>query len=203
MTRLRIVLGDRHYLRREGLRRLLAESGEAEVVAVAGREDALLDAVGGLRPDAVVTSIAAHQIRQEHPRVGVVVLDRAEQPALALLRQGLAGLAYLVEERVGDLGEVLRAVREVVAGRSVVDPSVVEALLHQTPITTLTRRELDVVRHMAEGRTNRAIAEALVLAESTVEKHVNTTFAKLGLGDNPRQHRRVAAVLAYLRHHES
>ncbi|MCA6096750.1 response regulator transcription factor, partial [Streptomyces sp. SCA3-4] len=114
--------------------------------------------------------------------------------------------AYLLKERIGELDELLRALREVAAGRSVVDPRIVEVLMGShtraadAPLAALTRRELDVLRHMAEGKTNRAIARALVLSESTIEKHVNATFTKLGLAEEPQLHRRVSAVLAYLRH---
>ncbi|MFS8103896.1 response regulator transcription factor [Lentzea alba] len=195
---IRVVVGDGHYLRREGICRLLAEAAETELLAVATEPAALLDSVRLRGPDAVLTSFDACAVRREFPRIGVVVLARHERPALALFDHGTAGLAYLVEDRVGDFGEVVTALREVVAGRSVVDP----LLVHRAPIARLTARELDVVRHMAQGRTNRAIAEALTVAESTVEKHVNTAFAKLGLSGDPRQHRRVAAVLAYLRHQD-
>jgi DNA-binding NarL/FixJ family response regulator len=114
-------------------------------------------------------------------------------------------LAYLLKERVGELDELLRALREVVAGRSVIDARVVELLVGQrsrrseSPLGALSGREMDVLREMAAGKTNRAIAEALVISESAVEKHVNAIFGKLGLIEEPQVHRRVAAVLTYLR----
>ncbi|MFL5807761.1 MAG: response regulator [Roseiflexaceae bacterium] len=218
-NRLRIVIAEDNYLVREGMRRLLEDSGEIEVVAAVSTAEELLDAVARLRPEAALTDIrmppghqmegitAAHTIRATFPRVGVVVLSQHADQAYAfeLLKHGTAGLAYLLKERVGDLDELLRALREVVAGRSVIDPRVVELLvshrarLAQSPISLLTPRELDVLRQMAEGKTNRAIAEALMLSESAVEKYSNAIFAKLGLTEEPQVHRRVAAVLTYLR----
>jgi DNA-binding NarL/FixJ family response regulator len=218
-NRLRIVIAEDNYLVREGARRLLEDSGEIDVVAAVSTADELIDAVARLRPEAVLTDIrmppghhmegiaAAHSIRATFPRVGVVVLSQHADEAYAfeLLKHGAAGIAYLLKERVGELDELLRALREVVAGRSVIDPRVVELLvshrarLTQSPISQLSPRELDVLRQMAEGKTNRAIAEALILSESAVEKHSNAIFAKLGLAEEPQVHRRVAAVLTYLR----
>jgi DNA-binding NarL/FixJ family response regulator len=217
--RLRIVIAEDNYLVREGTRRLLEDSGEIDVVAAVSTAEELLDAVARLRPDAALTDIrmppghqiegivAAHTIRATFPQVGVVVLSQHADEAYAfeLLRHGTAGLAYLLKERVGDLDELLRALRVVVAGRSVIDPRVVELLVRhrarvaQSPVSLLSPRELDVLRQMAEGQTNRAIATALVLSESAVEKHINAIFGKLGLAEEPQLHRRVAAVLTYLR----
>jgi DNA-binding NarL/FixJ family response regulator len=219
VNRLRIVIAEDNYLVREGTRRLLEDSGEVDVVAAVSTADELLDAVARLHPDVVLTDIrmppghqmegirAAHTIRATFPGVGVVVLSQHADQAYAfeLLKQGTAGLAYLLKERVGDLDELLRALREVVAMRSVIDSRVVELLVNhrvrlaQSPISQLSPRELDVLRQMAEGKTNRAIAQALVLSESAVEKHSNAIFAKLGLSEEPQVHRRVAAVLRYLR----
>jgi DNA-binding NarL/FixJ family response regulator len=217
--RLRVVVAEDNYLVREGTRRLLEDSGEVDVVAAVGSAAALLDAVERLRPQAVLTDIrmppghgtegieAAHAIRSRHPDVGVAVLSQHADEAYAfqLFRNGAAGLAYLLKERVGELDELLRALREVVAGRSVVDPHVVELLvahrarLAASPVGGLSPREQEVLRAMAQGKTNRAIAEALVLSESAVEKHVNAIFSKLGLSEEPQVHRRVAAVLTFLR----
>ena len=216
---LRVVIAEDNYLVREGTRRLLEDSGAVAVVAAVGTAAELLDAVARLSPDAVVTDIrmppghhvegieAAHAIRARHPEVGVVVLSQHADEAYAfqLLRNGAAGLAYLLKERVGDLDELLRALRDVVAGRSVIDPQVVELLvahrarLAESPVSGLSRRELEVLREMARGKTNRAIAESLCLSESAVEKHVNAIFSKLGLSEEPQLHRRVAAVLTFLR----
>jgi DNA-binding NarL/FixJ family response regulator len=213
------VIAEDNYLVREGTRRLLEDTGEVEVLAAVSSADELLDAVARLHPDVALTDIrmppghhmegiaAAHTIRATSPQVGVVVLSQHADEAYAfeLLKHGTAGLAYLLKERVGDLDELLRALREVVAGRSVIDPRVVELLishrarLAQSPMSLLSPRELDVLRRMAEGKTNRAIAETLMLSESAVEKHSNAIFAKLGLSEEPQVHRRVAAVLTYLR----
>jgi DNA-binding NarL/FixJ family response regulator len=215
----RVVIAEDNYLVREGTRRLLEDSGEVEVVAAVGSANELLDAVDRLHPDAVLTDIrmppghdiegiaAAHQIRKKHPRVGVVVLSQHADEAYAfqLLKDGTAGLAYLLKERVGDTEELLRALRETIAGRSVIDPAVVEALLASrarqahSPLAGLTPRETDVLREMAQGKTNAAVAESLSVSESAVEKYANAIFSKLGLSEEPQVHRRVAAVLAFLR----
>ena len=216
---LRVLIAEDNYLVREGTRRLLEDSGEVDVVATVGSATELLDAVNRLRPHAVITDIrmppghqmegieAAHVIRREHPEVGVVVLSQHAQEAYAfeLLKNGTGGLAYLLKDRVGYLEQLLLALREVCAGRSVIDPIVVEALvarrvrLSDSPVAKLTPRELDVLREMAQGKTNAAIAEALFLSESAIEKHANAIFAKLGLSAEPQVHRRVAAVLTFLR----
>ncbi|MBO0653922.1 response regulator transcription factor [Streptomyces triculaminicus] len=217
---LRVVIAEDHYLVREGTRRLLEDTGDVAVVSAVGDAAELLEAVEELRPEVVIADIrmppghhtegiaAAHAIRAGHPGIGVVMLSQHadENYAFDLFQRGTDGLAYLLKERIGELDELLRALREVAAGRSVVDPRIVEVLMGShtraadAPLAALTRRELDVLRHMAEGKTNRAIAQALVLSESTIEKHVNSTFAKLGLAEEPQLHRRVSAVLAYLRH---
>jgi DNA-binding NarL/FixJ family response regulator len=216
---MRVVIAEDNYLVREGTRRLLEDSGQVEVVAAVGAPDELLDAVDRLLPDAVLTDIrmppghdmegieAARAIRARHPQVGVVVLSQHADAAYAfqLLKDGTAGLAYLLKERVGDLDELLRALRETIAGRSVIDPVVVEALLawqgrlSHSPLATLTTRETDVLREMAQGKTNAAVAESLSVSESAVEKYGNAIFSKLGLSEEPQVHRRVAAVLAFLR----
>lgn len=220
---LRTVLAEDHYLVREGTRRLLEDSGEVEVVAAVGTADELLDAVRRLRPDAVVVDIrmppghhmegieAAHAIRAGHPTVGVVVLSQHADAVYAfeLLKNGAAGFAYLLKDRLGDLDELLRALREVVAGRSLIDPKVVESLIEHraraesSPLAELTPRELDVLRLMAEGKTNRGIAAALFLSESAIEKHVHAIFAKLHLAAEPTVDRRVRAVLTFLRESSS
>ena len=150
---------------------------------------------------------AAHSIRAADPRIGVVILSQYadESYAFELFRNGTAGLAYLLKDRVGDLHQLLSALRAVAAGGSVVDPQVVEALvtrrarLRESPLARLTPRELDVLREMAQGKGNAGIAEQLALSESSVEKHVNGIFAKLDLASEQLVHRRVAAVLTFLR----
>ena len=186
---LRVVLAEDNYLVRDGTRRLLEDSAEVEVVATVGSADELIDAVERLRPHAVLTDIrmppghrtegieAAQSIRATHPRVGVVVLSQHADEAYAfqLFRHGTAGLAYLLKERVGDLDELLRALNELVAGRSVIDSQIVELLVaHRarvadSPVSRSARRELEVLREMAQGKTNSAIGAALVLSESAVE----------------------------------
>ena len=217
--RLRVVLAEDNYLVREGTRRLLEDSGEVDVVAAVGNAEELRDAVRRFAPQAVLTDIrmppghhmegieAAHAIRRDHPGTGVVVLSQHtdEVYAFALLRDGTGGLAYLLKDRLGDVEDLIRALREVARGGSVIDPVVVEGLVGRrtraarSPLAALTTRELDVLREMAQGKTNAGIEQALHLSSSTVEKHVNSIFGKLGLGEEP-VHRRVAAVIAFLRH---
>jgi DNA-binding NarL/FixJ family response regulator len=218
-----VVIADDHYLVREGTRSLLESSGEVVVLAAVENADALLDAVGRLHPDAVITDIrmppthqtegieAAHEIRARHPDVGVVVLSQYVNSlyAFELFRDGTSGLAYLLKDRVGELDELVRALREVTAGGSVIDPKVVEGLLarRQQPaaslLETLTAREMEVLAEMAQGKSNAAISETLFISPSAVEKHINSIFAKLMLSsEDGAQHRRVAAVLAFLRNQD-
>lgn len=216
---LRVVLAEDNYLVREGTRRLLEDSGEVDVVAAVGNAEELRDAVRRFAPDAVLTDIrmppghhmegidAAHAIRREHPGIGVVVLSQHtdEAYAFALLRDGTAGLAYLLKDRLGELDDLIRALRDVTSGGSVIDPIVIEGLVARraraarSPLAALTPREMDVLREMAQGKTNAGIEQALHLSSSTVEKHVSSIFGKLGLTEEP-VHRRVAAVLAFLGH---
>lgn len=216
---LRVVLAEDNYLVREGTRRLLEDSGEIEVIASVGNAADLLTAVARGAPDAVITDIrmppghgtegimAAHQLRREYPSLGILVLSQYSDAAYAteLFRDGTEGLGYLLKVSIGDLHELVAALRAVVAGRSVVDPRVVEGLVQQrirqtaSALQALSPRELDVLREMAEGRTNAAIASRLHLSESAIEKYVNAIFTKLHLGHDPGTSRRVAAVLAYLR----
>jgi len=220
---LRVIIAEDNYLVREGTRRLLEDSGEVDVVAAVGNAVELLDAVERMRPQAVLTDIrmppshhmegieAARTIRARHPDVGVVVLSQHsdELYAYELLKDGTSGLAYLLKERVSDLDALVRTLREVVGGGSVIDPKVVEALLgrrarqEESALGTLSPRELEVLGKMAEGRTNPVIARALFMSESTVEKHVSAIFSKLGLSEEKEIDRRVAAVLAFLRESDS
>jgi DNA-binding NarL/FixJ family response regulator len=215
---IRIVLADDHYLLREGLRRLLETDPEIEVRAVCEDLDSLLAAVDAERPDVVLTDIrmppggldegiqAAERLRETHPEVGVVVLSQYAEPryALALLEAGTAGRAYLLKERVDDLAELVAAIKAVAAGGSVIDPKVVEGLVAEkarvdaSPLNELTARELDVLREMAEGKNNAAIAEALFLTERSVEKVIHSIFVKLGIGWEPSVNKRVKAVILYL-----
>ena len=215
---LRVALADDHYLVREGTRQLLELDGQVEVVASVEDARELLDAVEELDPDVVVTDIrmppthtlegieAAHQLRARRPALGIVVLSNHADPdyAIQLFRHGMAGLAYLLKERVGDRAELLLAAHETASGRSVVDPVVVEALMHRrarqdaSPLRELTPREREVLEQMASGRTNAAIAQEVHLSVSAVEKNVNAIFTKLGIADEGSSHRRVRAVLTYL-----
>jgi DNA-binding NarL/FixJ family response regulator len=150
---------------------------------------------------------AALKIRGEHPEIGVVVLSQfaEEDYAYELLKDGAAGLGYLLKERVADVTELVRALNEVAKGGSVLDPKVVEALvaakdrMAHSPLAQLTDREREVLEHMAQGQNNAAIARSLFLTERAVEKHINSLFHKLELSDEPEVHRRVMAVLAFLR----
>lgn len=216
---LSVVLADDHYLVREGTRRLLEDGADVKVVAAVSNATELLDAVERLAPAAVITDIrmppnhhmegilAARAIRAAHPDIGVLVLSQHADEAYAfeLLQGGTAGLAYLLKERVGDLGQLVHALREVVAGRSVVDALVVEALvarrarLRESPVQRLTPREVEVLSQMAQGKSNSAIAEALSLSVGAVEKHVNAIFSQFGLARETSLNRRVAAVLTFLR----
>ncbi len=215
---LRVVLAEDHYLVREGTRRLLETSPDVEVVAACGDLDSLLAAVDAELPDVVVTDIrmpptgtdegirAAEELRESQPKIGVVVLSQYAEPryALALLERGTAGRAYLLKERVADLEQLVAAIRAVADGGSVVDPKVVEALVaenaraEKSPLHDLTPREHDVLREMASGKNNAAIAAALFLTERSVEKVIHSIFLKLGLGWETSIHKRVKAVILYL-----
>ncbi|MGH2725017.1 MAG: response regulator transcription factor [Actinomycetota bacterium] len=216
---LRVVFAEDNYLVREGTAALLGTVDDVEVVAAVADRDGLLRAVEAQEPDAVLTDIrmppshttegieAARRIRAEHPETGVVVLSQyaEEDYAYELLRDGAEGLGYLLKERVADVEEVVRALREVARGGSILDPKVVEGLvarrerLARSPLANLTDREREVLQLMAEGRNNAAIASTLVLTERAIEKHINSLFHKLGLTEEPNVHRRVMAVLTFLR----
>lgn len=215
---LRLVIADDHLLVREGLRRLLETQPDLEVAAACGDLESLLAAVDAERPDVVVTDIrmpptetdegirAAERIRETHPHVGVVVLSQYATPSyvLALLEGGSARRAYLLKERINEAEQLVDAVRAVADGGSVIDPKVVEALVaenardERSPLTQLTPREKDVLREMAEGKNNAAIAEALVLTERSVEKVIHSIFMKLDLTWEAAVHKRVKAVILYL-----
>ena len=215
---IRIVLAEDEYLVREGLRRLLDTQDELEVVSVCGDLGSLLDTVDAERPDVVVTDIrmppghtdegiqAATRLRETSPDVGVVVLSQHAVPSyvLALLEGGSEGRAYLLKERVTDLDQLVRAIQAVADGGSVFDPKVVEALVAEnardqsSPLQELTPRERDVLREMAAGKNNAAIAGALVLTERSVEKVIHSIFLKFGLTWETAVHKRVKAVVLYL-----
>ena len=216
---LRVVFAEDNYLVREGTVALLHEAPEVEIVGTAATFDELMAAVGVERPDAVLTDIrmpptgtdegirAAKEIRATHPSTGVVVLSQFadELYVYELLKDGAEGLGYLLKERVADVDELVRALQEVARGGSVLDPKVVEALvaakdrMAHSPIAQLTDREREVLSLMAQGMNNASIAKALFLTDRAVEKHINSMFHKLGLSEEPDVHRRVMAVLAFLR----
>jgi DNA-binding NarL/FixJ family response regulator len=216
---IRVVFAEDNYLVREGTAALLQNSGEVDLVGTAASLDELLTQVEELKPQAVLTDIrmpptnttegidAAKRIRSEHPEIGVVVLSQyaEEEYAYDLLKDGAAGLGYLLKERVSDLEEVVRALNEVSKGGSVLDPKVVETLvaakerMAHSPLANVTEREREVLEHMAQGKNNASIAKSLFLTERAVEKHINSLFHKLGLSEETDVHRRVMAVLAFLR----
>jgi DNA-binding NarL/FixJ family response regulator len=215
---IRVVLADDQYLVREGVRRLLETQPDLEIVAACSDVEGLFAAVEAEEPEVVVTDIrmpptgtdegvrVAEQLRETHPRIGVVVLSQYAQPtyALALLERGTAGRAYLLKERVDDVDQLADAIRAVAAGGSMIDPVVVEALISaqlrrdSSPLDELTPRERDVLREMAQGKNNSAIAETLFLTERSVEKVIHSLFVKLGIAWEPSIHKRVKAVIIYL-----
>jgi len=218
LVALRVVFAEDNYLVREGTAALLAEVDEIELVGVVEDPQALLRSVGELQPDGVLTDIrmpptfssegidAAKRIRIEYPAVGVVVLSQYAEDDLAfeLLSDGVAGLGYLLKERISQVDELVRALQEVCRGGSALDPKIVEGLMFRrsrearSPLHGLTDRERDVLAEMAAGRNNAAIAKTLFLSDRAVEKHIGVVFQKLGLIDEGEVNRRVMAVLAFL-----
>jgi DNA-binding NarL/FixJ family response regulator len=212
----RVVVADDTMLTREGIVRLLRDAG-VEVVAEAEDAQSLLRQVGLARPDVALVDIrmppthtdeglvAAQQIRAEHPQVGVLVLSQYVEPsyALRLLQDQPERVGYLLKERVFDIATVVDALRRIADGETVIDPTIVARLVgrrrRQDPLTVLSEREREVLGLVAEGLSNRAIAARLVVTERTVEAHVTQIFQKLRLPESPDQHRRVLAVLAFLR----
>ncbi len=214
----RIVVAEDSLLVREGIERLLGRQDDIEIVAMCVDLPELLAAVEAHRPDAVLTDIrmppnnsdegivAATTLRELHPDIGVVVLSQYVEPtyALQLLDGGSHGRAYLLKERLSDVDQLVKALQEVTTGGSVIDPKVVESLVDarsrtkHSPLEHLTPRELEVLSEIAQGKNNAAVAASLVLSERAVEKHINSLFSKLGLGEEPDVHRRVKAVLLYL-----
>lgn len=213
---MRVVLADDSVLLREGIARLLVDSGH-DVVGQAGTADELLLKVRSYSPDVAVVDIrmppthtdeglrAAQEIRSQHPQVGVLVLSQYVETtyAMELLSESAEGVGYLLKDRVSDIDEFVAAVRRVGEGGSALDPAIVSQLVGRRrgddPLGSLTAREREVLELMAEGRSNRGIAEHLVVTERAVEKHVTSIFGKLRLPPAPADHRRVLAVLTYLR----
>jgi DNA-binding NarL/FixJ family response regulator len=218
---LRIALAEDNYIVREGLEQLLSGDGEIEVLASCADLSSLLEAVEADPPDVVLTDIRmppdgddagiqiASRLRETHPQIGVVVLSQYSEPGfvLRLLESGSEGRAYLLKERVADRSELTRAIRAVADGGSVIDPKIVEVLVQararadSSPLAEMTPRELDVLAAVAEGKSNAAIADELVLSKRAIEKHINAIFLKLGLTYSPDAEqisKRVRAALIFL-----
>jgi DNA-binding NarL/FixJ family response regulator len=214
---LRVVIADDSAIVRDGLAAVLSAAGLI-VAAVAGDSDALLSAVYSARPDIAIVDIrmppthtdeglvAAERLRAEYPRIGILVLSQHAEPALAarLLEAAPDGrVGYLLKDRVSELAILIEALNRIEAGETVLDPEVSDRMIQRrarrNDLDELTPRELEVLRLLAEGRSNRAIADALVVTLKTLEGHISQIFLKLGLREAADEHRRVAAVLAYLR----
>ena len=217
-TPIRVVIAEDAYLVREAIEMILAGSTRVEVVRSCVDRDSLLKAIEEEEPDAVVTDIrmppsgtdegieVAHQLRETHPDIGVVVLSQFAEPRypLALLESGSSGRAYLLKDRVHDRAQLVAAIEAVVAGESVIDPKVVEVLVGaqaqrtSSPLSELTPREYEVLAEIAQGKSNAAIADALFLTKRAVEKHINAIFMKLNLANADDVSRRVKATLLFL-----
>ena len=212
---LRVVIGEDDVLLREGIARLLVEAG-FEVTAQAGDADDFLRKALAHRPDVAVVDVqmpplnmddglrAAVELRRRRPETGVLVLSQHYEPhyAMELIGQSGEGVGYLLKTRVGDVDAFTDAVARVAGGGSALDPEIVGRMLGRRPggpLDTLTPRERDVLAAMAEGKSNRGVADHLVITEAAVEKHVTRIFQKLGLSSTTTEHRRVQAVLTYLR----
>ena len=214
--RVRVVIGEDDLLLREGLARILAEAG-FDVVAQAGDADDLLRKALAHRPDVAIVDVqmppghgddglrAAVELRRQRPETGVLVLSQfyEERYAVDLIGDSAEGVGYLLKERVGQIRAFTDAVERVASGGSALDPEVVARMLGRRrppgPLDSLSPRERDVLASMAEGKSNRGIAEELFVTEAAVEKHVTSIFRKLDVGQAPTEHRRVRAVLAQLR----
>ena len=213
---MRVVIADDVMLTREGIAHLLEDAG-IDVVAQAEDAEALLREVRLKRPDAAIADIrmppthtdeglvAAQRIRTEHPDVAVLVLSQYVEPsyAMRLLEEHPERVGYLLKQRVFDVAVLVDALRRITEGETVIDPTIVSRLVgrqrRENPLTELTPRESEVLGLVAEGLSNGAIASRLFVTERTVEAHVKQVFQKLGLAVRPDSHRRVLAVLAYLR----
>ena len=213
---MRVAIAEDVVLLREGIARVLRDGG-FEIVAAVGDAEALLEAVDRTPVDVAIVDIrmppthtdeglvAAETLRARDPSVPVVVLSQAVEPAHAvrLLGDGRGGIGYLLKERVAAMDELLEAVERVGRGGTAIDPAVIAALVgkrrDRDPLDELTAREREVLGLMAEGRSNRAIASTLMIGDKTVETHVASIFSKLGLEGAPDDHRRVLAVLTWLR----
>lgn len=214
----RVVLGEDNYLLREGTRELLDDDPSIEVVATAEDFDSTAAFVESASPDVLVTDIRmppthtdeglrlAARLRTTHPHVGVVVLSQHDDPeyAIELLDDGAAGRAYLLKQRLSDIGQLSRAIHEVARGGSVIDPAVVDVLMaarssaSRSSVDSLSPREQLVLGYVAQGKSNAGIAAAIGATERSVERHVSSIFVKLNLADEPTDHRRVKAAILFL-----
>ena len=215
---IRVVVAEDSLLVREGLQQLLAASPSVDVVATYGDVQAVLDELERDRPDVVLTDIRmppsntdegirlADRLRQSRPSTGVVVLSQYAEPtyALELLEHGSDRRGYLIKERIHDRGQLVSAIDAVARGGSVIDPKIVELLVEakvrgdRSPLGELTPRERDVLAEIAEGKSNGAVADSLVLSKGAVEKHINSIFTKLGLAGSEDVSKRVKATLLFL-----
>jgi DNA-binding NarL/FixJ family response regulator len=218
---IQVILGEDSYIVREGLQRVLAGAPQVEVVAGCGDADSLMREIDARRADVVVTDIRmpptdtdegirlAARLRDTHPGMGVVVLSQYSDPGyvLSLLESGSDGRAYLLKERVHDRRQLVAAIEAVANGQSVIDPKIVEVLVaakarsERSPLSELTPRELEVLAAIAEGKSNAAISDGLVLTKRAVEKHINSIFLKLNLSHSPEAEDvspRVKAALLFL-----
>ena len=218
---IRVIVADDSYIVREGIEEILAGCDGVVVEASCADRESLLSEIDAREPDVVLTDVrmpptstdegieVAARLRETHPRIGVVILSQYSDPsyALRLFDSGSEGRAYLLKDRVHNRADLLDAIEATAAGRSVVDPKVVEILIHaqtraeRSPISELTPRELEVLAAIAEGKSNTAIAEDLVLTKRAVEKHINAIFLKVGLthaADSEEVSKRVKAALLFL-----
>jgi DNA-binding NarL/FixJ family response regulator len=218
LVAIRVVVAEDSLIVREGLQQLLAASPSVDVVAAHGDLQAVLDAVERDRPDVILTDIRmpplntdegirlANHLRESRPSTGVVVLSQYAEPpyVLALLEHGSDRRGYLLKERIHNRGQLVSAIDAVARGGSVIDPKIVEVLVQakdradRSPLVELTPRERDVLAEMAQGKSNAAIAESLVLTKRAVEKHINSIFTKLGLAASEDVSKRVKATLMFL-----
>jgi DNA-binding NarL/FixJ family response regulator len=214
----RVVIADDNLLFREGLQRVLGGEENTDVVAVCADFGSLTDAVEETRPDVVLTDIRmppsgtdegirfSAEVRESHPSVGVIVLSQYAQPgyALALLEHGSERRGYLLKERVHDRAELVAAIEAVASGGSVIDPAVIDLLVDaksqgdRPRLAELTPREREILAELARGKSNAAIAESLVITKRAVEKHINSIFMKLNLGEADDVSKRVKAALLFL-----
>jgi DNA-binding NarL/FixJ family response regulator len=215
---IRLVIADDNLIAREGVQQILAADPELEVVASVGDLDELQAAVERERPDVVLTDLRmppglsdegirfANELREAHPDVGVIVLSQYEEPgyALSLIEHGSDRRGYLLKDRLHDRSQLRGAIDAVARGGAMIDPKLVDALvsgkarLERSPLAGLTPREREVLAAIAQGKSNTAIAEALVLTKRAVEKHINSIFMKLNLGAADDVHKRVKAALVFL-----